>query len=151
MTDAPSPDRCVDPDRAQWEAFKALPRDEPVQMLNLVRFRESAAYPEGHALAGRGLTGAQAYAEYGRESGPVFAGLGGRIVWRGGFRTVLIGPQDERWDEVFVAAYPAASAFIEMMMNPDYQKAVVHRQAAVLTSRLIRTAPAEAGGGFAFG
>ncbi|MDF2234888.1 DUF1330 domain-containing protein [Albimonas sp. CAU 1670] len=151
MTDAPCPDFCVDPERAQWEAFKALPRDEPVEMLNLVRFRETAAYPEGHALAGAGLTGAQAYENYGRESGPVFSGLGGRIIWRGEFRTVLIGPAGERWDEAFIARYPTASAFIEMLMTPAYQQAVVHRQAAVLTSRLIRNAPAEAGDGFAFG
>ncbi|MGR3782976.1 MAG: DUF1330 domain-containing protein [Albimonas sp.] len=150
MTDAGCPDFCVDPERAQWEAFKALPRDEPVQMLNLVRFRDLAAYPDGHPQAGKGLTGADAYANYGRESGPIFSGLGGRIIWRGSFRTVLIGPMGEHWDEVFVAAYPAASVFIEMLMTPAYQQAVVHRQAAVLTSRLIRTAPAEAGDGFAF-
>ena len=81
MTDAGCPDFCVDPERAQWEAFKALPRDEPVQMLNLVRFRDLAAYPDGHPQAGKGLTGADAYANYGRESGPIFSGLGGRIVW----------------------------------------------------------------------
>jgi hypothetical protein len=32
-----------------------------------------------------------------------------------------------------------------MVKDPDYARAVVHRQAAVLTSRLIRTAPAQTG------
>jgi len=84
----------VDPTRAQFEAFKALDRSAPVQMLNLVRFRDQAAYPEGHANAG--LTGAEAYAEYGKRSGPIFARVGGEIVWRGSFETILIGPQDGR-------------------------------------------------------
>lgn len=137
--------RHIDPDRAQFEAFKALDRDQPIEMLNLVRFRDTAAYPEGHDLAGSGLSGADAYRNYGRDSGPVFARLGGRIVWRGAFQALLIGPQDETWDEVFVARYPTAHAFLEMVTDPVYQKAVVHRQAAVETSRLIRCAPSRAG------
>ena len=135
----------VDPTRETFGAFRRLAEEGPIHMLNLVRLRDKAVYPDGRAA-----TGAEAYAAYGRESGPIFSGLGGRIVWRGSFRTVLIGPMGEHWDEVFVAAYPAASVFIEMLMTPAYQQAVVHRQAAVLTSRLIRPAPAEAGDGFAF-
>ena len=57
-------------------------------MLNLVRLRAQAAYPDG-----RKATGAEAYAAYGRESGPVFERLGGRIVWQGRFELMLIGPQ----------------------------------------------------------
>lgn len=135
----------VDPDRAQFEAFKSLNRDQPIEMLNLVRFRDQAAYPDGHDLANAGLSGAEAYRKYGQDSGPIFARLGGRIVWRGAFQSVLIGPSDEHWDEVFVARYPTAHAFLEMVTDPDYRKAVIHRQAAVETSRLIRCAPSDSG------
>lgn len=138
----------IDPERDQFEAFKALDRDQPIEMLNLVRLRERAAYPDDHALAGENLTGAEAYARYGAESGPVFKGLGGRIVWRGRFQTVLIGPADERWDHVFVARYPTAHAFLQMVTDPDYRRAVVHRQAAVETSRLIRCTPSDHGATF---
>jgi len=124
----------VDPERDQFEAFKDLPRDEPIMMLNLLRFREHAAYEDG-----REATGAEAYAAYGRESAPVFRRVGGEIVWRGRPQTVLIGPQDEHWDMIFVARYPSAAAFLEMVTDPDYRVAVRHRQAAVLDSRLIRT------------
>lgn len=134
----------VDPDRAQFEAFKALPRDTPIEMLNLVRFRKVAHYPKDHELAGDQLTGAQAYANYGRDTAPILELVGGSILWRGGFETVLIGPSDEKWDAVFIARYPNAGAFLQMVTNPDYQKAVVHRQAAVETSRLIRCAPSAA-------
>lgn len=113
-------------------------------MLNLVRFRDHAAYPDG-----REASGEEAYAAYGRESGPVFRAVGGRIVWSGEFRLMLIGPEDERWDRCFIAEYPSGAAFVTMVKDPVYRQAVVHRQAAVLTSRLIRLSPLKGGSGFA--
>lgn len=139
----------VDPTREQFDAFKTLDRDEPLEMLNLVRLQDKADYAPEHPLAGKGLTGAEAYALYGTESGPVLTRVGGSILWRGAFRTMLIGPGDEHWDHVFIARYPSAHAFLQMLTDPDYREAVKHRQAAVLTSRLIRCAPA--GGGAVFG
>lgn len=135
----------VDPERPAFEAFKDLPRDRPIEMLNLIRYRESAAYPADHPAAGEGLSGAEAYRRYGAESGPVFARVGGTIVWAGAPELVLIGPADERWDAAFIARYPSGAAFLEMVTDPAYRQAVVHRQAAVATSRLIRMAPREAG------
>ncbi len=138
-----------DTERAQFEIFKSLPRNTPINMLNLVQFHERAEYPADHPLAADKLTGAQAYANYGAASGPVLARVGGGIIWRGGFEVSLIGPADEAWDAVFIAQYPNAGAFLAMVTDPEYQKAVVHRQAAVMNSRLIRTAPLPASGIFA--
>ncbi len=123
----------VDPDKERFQEFKLLARDGPIHMLNLVRLKPIATYPDGLTV-----TGAEAYAAYGRESGPVFQRLGGRIVWSGSFELTLIGPADERWDLAFIAEYPNADRFIEMIRDPDYREAVKHRQAAVETSRLIR-------------
>ncbi|MCC0040423.1 MAG: DUF1330 domain-containing protein [Brucellaceae bacterium] len=134
----------IDPTRERFGAFRALPDDGPVHMLNLVRLRDRAAYPDG-----REASGAEAYRSYGLESGPIFRRVGGRIAWTGDFRLMLIGPEDEKWDLCFIAEYPSAAAFVEMVKDPDYQKAVVHRQAAVADSRLIRLAPGNPGGGFA--
>lgn len=145
-----SEDRHIDPERAAFEEFKALPRGESIDMLNLVRFRALAAYPDDHPRHGAGLSGAEAYRLYSQESAPVFARAGGSIVWSAAPRLVLIGPAEEHWDAVFVARYPSASAFLEMVVNEEYRKAVVHRQAAVATSRLIRTS-ARQGSGPAFG
>jgi uncharacterized protein (DUF1330 family) len=133
----------IDPTKETFGAFKSNDRPGPIHMLNLVRFREMAAYPDG-----RDVTGAEAYAAYGRESFPVFSGLGGRIVWRGGFELTLIGPSDQRWDECFIAEYPSVQAFVQMIRDPVYREAVKHRQAAVQDSRLIRLTPAEVGSGF---
>ena len=133
----------IDPTKETFAAFRADDRPGPIHMLNLVRLRERAAYPDA-----REATGAEAYAAYGRESGPVFARLGGSIVWRGRFELMLIGPSDERWDLCFIAQYPSVAAFVEMIRNPVYREAVKHRQAAVEDSRLIRLAPGAAGVGF---
>ena len=134
----------INPEHAQFEAFKTLPRDTPVNMLNLVRVHDVATYPDGSQTSGR-----EAYATYGRESAPVLARVGGSILWRGAFESTLIGPSDERWDFCFIALYPAASAFLAMVTDPDYQKAVVHRTAAVQDSRLIRMAALATGETFA--
>ena len=77
----------IDPTKEVFAQFKANDRPGPIHMLNLVRLRAQAAYPDG-----RKATGAEAYAAYGRESGPVFERLGGRIVWQGRFELMLIGP-----------------------------------------------------------
>ena len=133
----------VDPERDQFDAFKELPRDKPVMMLNLVRFRKKAAYDDG-----REATGAEAYTAYSRESGPIFRRVGGEIIWRGDPETTVIGPKHERWDMIFVARYPTAGAFLEMVTDSDYRIAVTHRQAAVEDSRLIRTGESDRGEGF---
>lgn len=133
----------IDPTKDTFAEFRAQSRAGPIHMLNLVRFREKASYPDG-----RKATGAEAYAAYGRDSHPVFARLGGRIVWRGNFELMLIGPTEEKWDECFIAEYPSVAAFVEMIRDPVYREAVKHRQAAVLDSRLIRLEPAETGAGF---
>jgi uncharacterized protein (DUF1330 family) len=133
----------IDPTKETFAAFRSSDRTGPIHMLNLVRFRDKAAYSDG-----RSATGAEAYAAYGRDSYTVFSRLGGRIIWRGNFELTLIGPSDERWDECFIAQYPSVAAFVEMIRDPVYREAVKHRQAAVLDSRLIRLAPAAAGSGF---
>jgi uncharacterized protein (DUF1330 family) len=138
----------VDPLREQFDAFKALPRDTPIHMLNLIRLKPLADYPAGHADRGKGLSGLDAYRAYGRTTAHIFARVGGRQVWAGRPEGVVTGPADERWDLAFIAEYPGAGAFLAMVTDPEYRQLVAHRTAAVEDSRLIRLAPVEPGGGF---
>ena len=144
-------ERYVDPSREAFDAFKQRPRDRAVEMLNLVRFREWAAYPTDHPAAGKRISGSEAYRNYSKDSAPIFARVGGTIIWSAAPELVLIGPPDERWDAIFVARYPTAAAFLAMVTDEAYRRAVVHRQAAVQTSRLIRTAPRQRGSEPSFG
>ncbi len=134
-------DAYIDPTRESFDLFKSLPRDEPINMLNLLRFNDHARYPADHPNAKHGWTGERAYEEYGKASGPIFEGVGGTIVWRGAMQAMVIGPDDKHWDSAFIAYYPNSGAFLEMITDPEYKKAVVNRQAAILTSRLIRFEP----------
>lgn len=140
----------IDPSQANFQAFKELPRDEPIHMLNLLRFRDVAEYPEDHEHHGNGWSGHRAYQEYGKTSGPIFKRVGGEIVWRGVFQTMVTGPEpDEKlWHDGFVAQYPDSGAFFQMIKDADYQKAVVNRTAALIDSRLMRFKPGASGGGF---
>jgi len=133
----------IDPTKEAFAEFRETDRPGAIHMLNLVRLRSQARYPDG-----RQSTGAEAYAAYGRESRPVFTRLGGKIIWQGRFELMLIGPPAERWDLCFIAEYPSVSAFVEMIRDPVYREAVKHRQAAVEDSRLIRLAPLSPGIGF---
>jgi uncharacterized protein (DUF1330 family) len=138
----------IDPSPANFQAFKNLPRDRPINMLNLLLYGDLAEYPDGHEHAGKGWSGLRAYQEYGRTSGPIFRKLGGQIIWRGTFETMVTGPEGRRWDDGFIAQYPNAGAFFAMIKDPEYQLAVVNRTAALVDSRLVRFAPGEAGEGF---
>ena len=134
----------VDPARQQFDTFKNLPRDTSIMMLNLIRLRDEAQYPDG-----RNASGAAAYKSYGEEGESIFKGVGGEIIWRGKPECVVIGPLEEAWDIAFIARYPNAGAFMAMITDADYKQVVVHRQAAVLDSRLIRMGDAIEGAGFA--
>lgn len=134
----------IDPTKEVFAKFRELDRPGPIHMLNLVKLRAKAAYPDGRAVSG-----ADAYKAYARESGPVFRRLGGKQAWIGKPELMLIGPQDsEQWDIAFIAEYPSVQAFVDMLRDPAYREAVKHRQAAVEDSRLLRLAPAEAGAEF---
>ena len=142
MTDA-----YIDPDRQAWETFKSLPRDQPIHMLNLIRLRDRADYPPSHPDHGKDLSGHDAYRAYGRAIGPHFERLGARQVWAGKPQVMVTGPAAEAWDLAFIAEYPTAQAFIDMVRDPDYRAHVVpHRTAAVADSRLLRLDPLGQGG-----
>ena len=130
----------VGPTRKQFEKFKNLPRDTPIMMLNLIKLNKRARYEDA-----RKATGEEAYATYNEESSPIVASVGGTIIWRGKPESVLIGPQDERWDLAFISHFPNSKAFLDMVTEPAYQAIAFHRQAAVKDSRLIRMGETEAG------
>jgi len=136
-------DAHIDPTRESFALFRALPADRPIHMLNLVRLRARAAYPDGREASGR-----EAYRAYARASGPIFTRLGGAQIWIGRPELTLIGPESERWDIAFIAQYPSGAAFAQMLRDPEYREAVRHRQAAVEDSRLIRLEPARPGATF---
>ncbi len=111
--------------------------DVPIVMINLLRYRESAEYPDGFDAAP--CSGREAYGRYGVEAVKHVAAAGGRMLWMGEARFTVIGPDDEQWDDAVLVEYPTKKAFLEMVMKPEYQAIAVHRTAALDDSRLICT------------
>lgn len=137
MTDSylhPGPDNMA--------AFMALPDDTPINMVNFLRYRDLAEYPDGHEHAGKGWSGRRAYEEYGRAIAVPFTKVGAKVIWRGAFQATTIGAADEVWDDLLVVEYPSAKAFLQMIGDPEYQAGGINRTAALADSRLFRTSPA---------
>ncbi len=129
----------IDPTRETMAVFRDLPLDQPIAMLNLLRFHERARYAaDVDPGVRRDVSGAEAYTAYGRAAAVPFARAGGRQTWLGTPRLTVIGPATEAWDLAFIADYPSGEAFLGMLRDPEYRAAVIHRQAAVADSRLIR-------------
>lgn len=111
--------------------------DSAIVMINLLRYRERAAYPDGFDAVP--CSGREAYERYGVEAIRHVEATGGRMLWMGAVRSTVIGPDDERWDDAVLVEYPSRKAFLGMVTSPDYLAIAVHRSAALEDSRLICT------------
>ena len=131
----------IAPTESQIAAFRNLSFGEPIEMLNLVAFRDVADYPDDHEAAGKGTSGASAYRTYLSETQKIAARLGLDVIWTASPALTLIGPAEESWEMAFIARYPDAEAFLTMIGDPDYIACTVHRTAALTDSRLIRCTP----------
>ena len=116
----------VRPDPEQVQAFLAV--EGPVMMVNLLKFRDKAAYPDGRDAH---ISGAEAYGRYAREMKKLVEGSGGRFVFGAQVENLLLGEVEELWDQVGIVEYPSAKALIEISMTPEFQAIEVHREAGL--------------------
>ncbi len=125
----------VAPTKDQIEAFAQNGPDGPVNMLNLLRFREHAEYPpnSGHD----DCTGAQAYARYGENMLKVLKQVGGTVEVLSQCHAPVIGEARDKFDHMVIVRYPSRQALLEMLNSEEYKQVVVHRAAAVEHSLLI--------------
>lgn len=124
------------------ESIAALMRshgDGPVHMINLLKFKAVADYPDGHEFAGS--TGAEAYERYGRVAIANVVGLGGRLVSAGSFDASVIGDPGEDWDQIAIVEYPNTDAFLALVDTDGYLEATEHRTAGLERTRLIAMTP----------
>lgn len=111
-----------------------IPPDRPLALVNLLRFVDQTE------IDGAPLTGRELYERYVRQLEPTIVAVGGRPVFRGQARTMLIGPPDERWDEVVVVIYPSRRAFERLVASKAFQASSPLRLAALSDARLIAVA-----------
>jgi uncharacterized protein (DUF1330 family) len=128
----------VNPTPEQAMAFFAAPDDGPFVMINLLKFKERAEYPDGSDAH---LTGAEAYARYGAAVQAELAKVGGKAHYAGRVTGLMIGAVDDNWDMVALAEYPSLAALKTMVMSESYQAIAVHRTAGLAGQLNIRTKP----------
>lgn len=117
--------------------------DGPIVMVNLLRFRALAAYPDGRDA---GLSGRDAYQRYGAAFAPLLHAIGGRVVYVGDARSLLVGEAEVLWDQVALAEYPSRAAFARLMSTPEYRAIAVHREAGLEGQLNIETLPGQVPG-----
>jgi uncharacterized protein (DUF1330 family) len=126
------------PDDAQLAALQEPGWDGPIAMVNLLKFRERAAYADGRDAH---LSGREAFQRYGTGFAPLLEGIGGRMIHGGRVSMLAIGAADELWDAVVVVEYPSREAFFRLTQSPEYQAVAVHRDAGLAGQLLIETVP----------
>lgn len=130
--------KSINPTREGLARFREeLPKNTPVVMLNLLKFREKALYPSGAGF--QDCSGRQAYRRYADIALEQLSAIGGKAIWMSKAVSSLIAPEGETWDEVLLVRYPSSEAFLKMLQVPEYLVATIHREAALEDSRLIAT------------
>ena len=117
-------------------ALATLEKVGPVDMLNFIKFKEKADYPEGSGFEDKGWSGERAYQEYSRTIAKTGASYGASRHYTGDPMKPLRAPEGEEWDRIFVVRYPSGKAFVDFVTDPEYKKHAFHRAAAVADSRL---------------
>ena len=130
----------LQPTTEQVRAFRDRATGEPIQMLNLLKFKAQARYDDGRDCD---LTGQEAYALYGAGFRRVMEPKGCQVLYSGDARGFLIGEGAGTWDAVMLIQYPSTQVMLDMFRDPDYQAVQIHRVAALEGQLLI-----ECGSGF---
>lgn len=133
-------DRSIDPTADQVRQLRDAGPDGPIVMVNLLKFRDQAAYPPDSGEPAR--SGPEAYALYEHVfTVTVKAVSKAEIVFRGPVNQVFIGAADDPandWDDVLIVRYPSRQHFLGMMADQTYRDGLVHRYAGLERTMLLQ-------------
>lgn len=121
------------PTPEQIQSVLAGPPDQPVVMINLLRFKPQADAPD------EGLSGEDAYRRYVEAMRPFVEGKGGRFIWVGRVDSQVIGTGGEGFHMVGLVEYPSRQTFVAIATDPHVQEIGVHRTAGLESQWLLAT------------
>ncbi len=116
----------VDPTGKSLKEFLTTAPEEPVVMLNLLRFREG------------GRAQYEAYVKHFAKHARAF---GAEVVYAGDGGNPLVAEHGQAWDAVLLVSYPTRRAFSEMVADPAYQEGTHLRSEALVEAVLQPTVP----------
>ncbi len=129
-------ENAVMPQPDQAKAFFFGDDNGPMVMVNLLKFRDKADYPDG---SNPEMTGKQAYAVYGAAVMKCLELVGGKGLFSADVSGLILGDVEELWDMVALAYYPSPQAMMQMVGLPEYQGIEIHRFAGLKGQLNIRT------------
>lgn len=112
----------IDPELSDIEAFVAARPEEPVVMLNLLRFQADG--------------GRERYLDYLARAEPKGEAVGAELVYLGLGEDPLIAETGQDWDAVILVRYPSRRAFGQMVLDPGYLPLAELRAGALVESVL---------------
>ena len=124
------------PNVKQMAGFVIGDTKTPIQMVNLLKFKDKAEYKDRRETE---LTGEEAYKIYATEVTNHLKKVGGKIIYSGVVSRLVIGDVDKLWDWVAIAEYPNRKSMRSMIMDKDYQESEKHRSAGLAGQLNIET------------
>lgn len=121
----------VYPNREQMKGFfEEGNDDQPIYMINLLKFKEKAEYKDGRETS---LSGREAYALYAEIIEKHLIEIGGEIIFKSKVTRITVGKVDELWDAIAIAKWPSKKVMGENMMpsNPELLEGYQHREAGL--------------------
>ncbi len=117
----------VDPEGDFLAAFLAEDPDQPVVMLNLLRFADG---------------GRELYRQYSTAFAETIAPrYGVEVLYAGDGRDALVAEPGQQWDAVLLVRYPDRHTFQQMVNDPQYRQITHLRTSALAEAVLQPTRP----------
>ena len=126
----------VMPNEKQMEEFLEEGHDEPIFMVNLLKFKDRAEYPDKRES---NLSGKEAFAIYSKEVVGHLEKVGGKPIFGSEVTRLMLGEVEDLWDQGAIAMYPNRKAMLKMISDPDYIKSAQHRVAGLAGQLNIET------------
>ena len=97
-------------------------RDGPIWMVNFMRYRPVADYPDGRQSTISGREADDLYAPF-----DVLAEIGAEVA----FAADVVDGRGDGWDRIGIVRYRTRRSFTEMPRRPDFQARHIHKDAGM--------------------
>lgn len=124
------------PGEEQMAGFFEPDDGSVIYMVNLLKYKEKAEYPDGRETD---LTGKEAYLLYSAAVKKCLEEVGGKVEFYGLVRRLTLGDVEELWDDVAIVMYPNRSSMLQMAQLPEMAEIGQHRAAGLAGQLNIET------------
>lgn len=128
------------PSAEQINRIKQKDTKKPVAIVNLMKYKDIAVYPEDYkgktGKRGQNFTGREAYERYANKSMKKMGKSGGQIIALGNFDKVVAGDEDSDWDTFTNVLYPSFDVFLETFNVEDFKSELIDRDAGLEKSKI---------------